>query len=607
METKYEPAVKKFEQFLHAHPYQAFRWAMDVDKQKEKPYLAIDEWEKNEPGSLQAVIKAYNYVLQVIKQRNITVNDLREIHKLCMTNVQRLNSPKEQGGKFRGEYDDTDLFASFPVTYTEEGKLELLENYPLNRFYNLDNKKQYSTNIEFINSKYFAMKGSMGTITEGNLEQILHLIKEKKQTAQDAILGLNLRFATGKMELVKAHLEQNTLLFNKDGEKITAHFYYQDSKELVIPIAQDMYVNFAKLSPSGENFLENFNNAFTIQPITFTKATEECNIQLCSVYFNSINKVAEVNGVNTYSLELIIVNAQGQPSETININVSDQKFPIRVALDAIKSIVNETLFFSQKVGINLNSQTSGESVRCFINEINKQIPPAMRITYCENLDHLKPKELEIILNSLGPHFMDAMQPTYIRTKKNNQELKNWAQKLASDLNAEVGNALQEYHTNISTCTNLSQKIESIVSVVQKLEQIHPFSDCNCRTFCMVLLNAVLMQNNILPSLVDNPNTFDGCSISYLTKSVHDGIILTKKLMDYEDKNHQLQPEESWLAIAEDRRAELSKYAFDLIKNPTNASIQYNLNFFGHKQETEESKESINRVGGALQGIFMTNI
>lgn len=594
METKYESVSKKFELFLHAHPYQAFRWAMDVDKQKEKPYVAVEEWEKREPGSLQAVIKAYNYVLQVIKERNITTNDLREIHKLCMTNVKHLNSPEVQGGKFRGEYDDTDLFASFPVTYTAEGKLELLKNYPLSRFYNIDKKKKFDNDDEFINATNFSMKGSMGTITEENVEQIRDLIASKQQAAHDAILDLNLRFATGKMDLVREQLAQNTLLFNKDGAKITAHFLCDETKELVIPISQEMYQKFANISASGKNFLENFDSALTIQSTSFSKATETSNIQPCSVYFNSINKVAEATGATTYTLELIIVNAQGQPSVPIKIELSDNQFFNLMGLEAVQYIVHAIPpRFPGTEGKNImyDSKTYGTALNDFIDNINKLIPDGLQIRYNEKMNHLRPQEAALMLNSLGPDFIDAMQPNYVRIRSNNQKLKNWAKQLTVDLNAEVANVLQEYHTNISTCTENSQKIECIVSVVQKLEQIHPFSDCNCRTFCMVLLNALLMQNNILPTLIENPNDFDGCSIKYLTKLVQEGITLTKILMDYEDQGHQLPPDESWLTIAEDRRAELSKYAIDLINKPISASVQDNLTFFSiHTQEENISKE-----------------
>ena len=62
-------------------------------------------------------------------------------------------------------------------------------------------------------------------------------------------------------------------------------------------------------------------------------------------------------------------------------------------------------------------------------------------------------------------------------------------------------------------------LENIVLMTQKLERLHPFSDGNCRTFCMLLLNRELIRNKLPPCLLTNPNDFDGLSQSEMINEV----------------------------------------------------------------------------------------
>jgi len=84
------------------------------------------------------------------------------------------------------------------------------------------------------------------------------------------------------------------------------------------------------------------------------------------------------------------------------------------------------------------------------------------------------------------------------------------------------------------------KITAIVSAVQELEQIHPFQDANCRTFCLVLLNSLLMQQGYDPAIIDDPNKFDGFSVEELVEVVKCGMQETRKLVEeiYEQEYSQ---------------------------------------------------------------------
>ena len=91
-----------------------------------------------------------------------------------------------------------------------------------------------------------------------------------------------------------------------------------------------------------------------------------------------------------------------------------------------------------------------------------------------------------------------------------------------------------------------RKIATIVATVQKLEQLHPFQDANCRSFCLVLLNSLLMQQGFDPAIIDDPNKFDGVSVEELVETVQNGMQETRKLVDdvYEQEYEQRCSESS---------------------------------------------------------------
>lgn len=68
-------------------------------------------------------------------------------------------------------------------------------------------------------------------------------------------------------------------------------------------------------------------------------------------------------------------------------------------------------------------------------------------------------------------------------------------------------------------------------------------DGNCRTICMVLLNSLLMRYGFPPSLMDDPNKFDGFSIEELVNLVKQGMTRTQELCKYVTANPATQTEE----------------------------------------------------------------
>lgn len=67
--------------------------------------------------------------------------------------------------------------------------------------------------------------------------------------------------------------------------------------------------------------------------------------------------------------------------------------------------------------------------------------------------------------------------------------------------------------------NFFLRLENTVLMIQKLERLHPFSEGNCRTFCMLLLNRELIRNRLPPCLLTNPNDFDGLSQNEMINEV----------------------------------------------------------------------------------------
>jgi hypothetical protein len=63
-----------------------------------------------------------------------------------------------------------------------------------------------------------------------------------------------------------------------------------------------------------------------------------------------------------------------------------------------------------------------------------------------------------------------------------------------------------------------KKLQAICRFLSTVERIHPFYDGNCRTVYF-LLHKLLIDNNFPPSLLDNPNIFDGLAVNELVEKV----------------------------------------------------------------------------------------
>src|SRR5262249_3978546 len=83
---------------------------------------------------------------------------------------------------------------------------------------------------------------------------------------------------------------------------------------------------------------------------------------------------------------------------------------------------------------------------------------------------------------------------------------------------------KEYYLELAKCGDDKElKLKAIASYIQKLEVLHPFEDANCRTFVILLLNKLLIENGFSSVILINPNQFDGFSNSQLVTAIKNGM------------------------------------------------------------------------------------
>ncbi|WP_173236291.1 hypothetical protein [Legionella antarctica] len=88
-------------------------------------------------------------------------------------------------------------------------------------------------------------------------------------------------------------------------------------------------------------------------------------------------------------------------------------------------------------------------------------------------------------------------------------------KISTDqLDVTIDGFIKEYESTIFAHPEDPHAIlRSIILFCKKLVLIHPFSDCNGRLFCNLILNRELIRNGFSPTLLDNPNRIDGYSLN----------------------------------------------------------------------------------------------
>jgi hypothetical protein len=90
-----------------------------------------------------------------------------------------------------------------------------------------------------------------------------------------------------------------------------------------------------------------------------------------------------------------------------------------------------------------------------------------------------------------------------------------------------------YHTDIENAVSADDQLKAIVKCCQDLDQLHLFVDGNIRTIAFLILNKLLLQNQMEPVILDEPNIFDCKSVHEIMAAVRSGQI---KFNSYKNKN-----------------------------------------------------------------------
>ena len=108
------------------------------------------------------------------------------------------------------------------------------------------------------------------------------------------------------------------------------------------------------------------------------------------------------------------------------------------------------------------------------------------------------------------------------------------------------NAIIEDYNDINN-KNLShdQILEKIIILARDLERVHIYSDFNCRTFCVILLNREFIRNNLPVVMLEDFNIFDSFKIEDIKKEIYKGRERAAKLFDVSSLKENQESNKHW--------------------------------------------------------------
>lgn len=112
--------------------------------------------------------------------------------------------------------------------------------------------------------------------------------------------------------------------------------------------------------------------------------------------------------------------------------------------------------------------------------------------------------------------------------------------------------VSSFNKEIVACKTDDQKIALIAKYIQKIDHIHPFLDGNIRT-CYILLNKLLRDYGLSPTLLMNPNRMDCCSVIEFVQMIKQGQIHFQQLLNHKEGTLELN--------SPDEISELKKLVF----------------------------------------------
>jgi len=83
-----------------------------------------------------------------------------------------------------------------------------------------------------------------------------------------------------------------------------------------------------------------------------------------------------------------------------------------------------------------------------------------------------------------------------------------------NLDKTIKDYILEYEKKVAAdMENPAAILRALILLCKKLVIIHPFSDCNGRLFCNLILNRELVRHGFSPTLLDDPNRIDGYTLN----------------------------------------------------------------------------------------------
>jgi Fic/DOC family len=93
---------------------------------------------------------------------------------------------------------------------------------------------------------------------------------------------------------------------------------------------------------------------------------------------------------------------------------------------------------------------------------------------------------------------------------------------AAQMKTKIDGIFAEHNSLISAATNADDKIKAIASCCAELERTHAFVDGNARTVGFLAVNKLLLESGLPPTMIENPNRFDGFSVDQLAQEIKKG-------------------------------------------------------------------------------------
>ncbi|MBI5448620.1 MAG: Fic family protein [Gammaproteobacteria bacterium] len=134
-----------------------------------------------------------------------------------------------------------------------------------------------------------------------------------------------------------------------------------------------------------------------------------------------------------------------------------------------------------------------------------------------------------------------------------------------EIQRSVEAIILHYHQAILKCKNKADRIHVIINLITSLERTHPFSDGNCRTICVFLLNRELIRHQLSPVILDDPNRFDGFSKLELFNEICKGMQVFNRVKQRDTSNLGIKTEKIYSIMQKDCKYNICTAVYDKLE------------------------------------------